>query len=196
VRIAVSGSAGIGKTTLAVALAEALGLPLIAENYEPLFRVLGKVPPTQPVLAAALTEIHETKRALEARHGDFVTDRCPVDVFYSWLMRGLGTMRKETAALFAQCREQTRQYDLVVLPPWGAFEPPKPPPGPGVRRAVNPWIQLRGHACVVGLATMWVGESRLVRLPVSADTVERRVEHVRAVLARNQRRMAQRARPS
>jgi hypothetical protein len=184
-RIAVSGCAGIGKTTLAGALAAALGLPVIAENYEPLFRVLAKVRPTHHALAAAIIEIHETKRALEARHGDFVTDRCPVDLFYGWLMRGLGTMRKETAALFAQCREQARQYDLVVLPPWGVIEPPKPPPGPGVRRAVNPWIQLRGQACVVGLATMWVGESRLVRLPPSAGTVERRVEYVRAVLARN-----------
>ena len=183
-RIAVSGCAGIGKTTLVNALAASLGIPVIAENYEPLFGPKGGLKGPLPKLAEAFLRIHETKRALESRHRDFVTDRCPVDIFHSWLIRGLATTGKRTDTLFEQCREQVRQYDLLVFPPWGVLELQQNHEV-GVRRAPNPWVQLRGQTCMIGVALQWMDPRRLVHLPAAIDTVEQRVNYVRTALERS-----------
>lgn len=178
-KIAISGCAGIGKTTLANRLAAELRVPLIDENYEPIFQSPEIFSGPVRDLAAALLAVHEKKRALESQHGSFVTDRCPVDIFNIWLNRGLGECQQETADLFEQCLAQVRQYDLLIFPPFGVLEMQQTcNANDGRKRNLNPWGQYHSYRSMVGLATLWMEPGRLLYLPASLLTIAARVEYV------------------
>jgi nicotinamide riboside kinase len=121
-RIAITGAHGTGKTTLARALSEKLGLPLIAEqarlvaaemgvkNCEDLLR--------NPRLAREFQErvLEEQIRAQLAHPGGFVSDRCTLDCIAYWnLYLGDGS---DAGRYFFRARLHAfRRLDLVVYVP-------------------------------------------------------------------------------
>jgi len=177
VKIAISGSAGIGKTTLAKALAQSLGLPLIAEGYAPLFD-LPAAPPAE--LVPRFEKILRDKSALEASHQAYVADRASTDLFNLWLSLGLGQLPQETEKFYRACREHSQCYDYVVLLPWGVFSvQPIKNTGNFQQRADNPWIQLRNHATICGLNALWLPEARLIHLSQQAVSTEERLTAIK-----------------
>ena len=78
-KIAVSGSAGVGKTTFSRQLAEDLNVSHIAEGYDEFYDESGHVIQPHKRLAEAMVTLANKKFALEKRAGRFVSDRCPVD---------------------------------------------------------------------------------------------------------------------
>lgn len=180
-KIAVSGSACTGKTTLAQNLAERLNITFIPEHFEALFAL-----PQQRGGGAAggkerieaYRSVLQTKRSEEEQHDSFIVDRCPLDLMNLWLSQGLSRRPKPTDQFYRQCREAMATYDFVVIPPWGRL-PVEPLHANGKQvRNLNPWALLHSHATIVGLARMWLRRGHLLVLPNNADSVEDRVNYV------------------
>ena len=165
-KIAVSGCAGIGKTTLAQGLAQALELPFIPEHYELFFDQPGKLNAPPERLIPLFKRVLGNKRAREAKHDAYVIDRCPIDLFNLWLSLGLSVKQEETREFYEKCRACSQDYDHVVVPPWGMFPLRQINDGHGYRgRTLDSWVQLRNHAAICGLAWLWLPHDRLIALP-------------------------------
>jgi Asp-tRNA(Asn)/Glu-tRNA(Gln) amidotransferase A subunit family amidase len=171
-RIAVCGCAGIGKTSLARALADRLSIPLIEEQYEALFSAGGFSGPPAAV-AGRFEQVLTTKRRQE-QAPNFVADRCGIDLFNLWLAHQLNRLNDRTAAFSERCQASASRYDVFIFPTWG--EPPMKPHDAtdGRVRVQDPWVQLRNHAAILGLASLWVPPNRIVRLPLGVGSPEER----------------------
>ncbi|MSP57086.1 MAG: hypothetical protein EXR69_16035 [Myxococcales bacterium] len=150
-RIALSGSAGTGKTTLGKRLAAELGLPYVPEGMRaylegngPDLHSLGR-DGLRALVLRLWDEQMEAERVAVQDHGGFVVDRCAVDFSAFWIYYGYAADDPETRRLFAETQAPTR-YDSVWLFPWGAF----PVEADGVRSS-SPWVQLHVHTLIEGM---------------------------------------------
>lgn len=169
-RIALSGSAGTGKSTLGRALAERLGVPYLEERMrlrlEAGFR-LGDL--SIEAWRALSHELWEEHRAEEERCADgFVADRSSLDFLAFWLHYGLYEAEDETEAFRAALVEHATRYDRILLFPWGAL----PLLSDGVR-ATNRWVQLRFQTILEGVLDRWAPPGVVQRVPETADFEER-----------------------
>ena len=150
-RIALSGSAGVGKTTLGRRLAAELGVPYIVEGMRAYLE--GGGPDLHAIgrdgLRALVLRLWDEQRLAEdaarAESGGFIVDRCAYDFSAFWIYYGFAGDDLDTRRLFAETQDPTR-YDTVWLLPWGAF----PVEADGVR-ASDPWLQLHVHVLIEGI---------------------------------------------
>jgi nicotinamide riboside kinase len=162
-RIAISGSAGVGKSTLARALAERLGVAYLPEGMREFLessRVdihdLGA-----EGLRALVLRLWEERRELEERHAAFVADRASYDFAAFWMFYGFAKDDDATSRLFAEALRADRYSQVVVLP-WGRI----PLLADGVR-STNRYAQLHVQSMIVGLCAefgpspLWVHEVEL-----------------------------------
>ncbi len=180
-RIAFSGSAGTGKTTLAQALASKLGLPYIPEGMRARLEMgLELHTLTAEALQELLLELWAEQKALEDQAqrdaGGFVADRSPVDFFAFWLLYRCGP-RARTDAFHREARERTARLHRIVLLPWGAI----PLVADGVRTP-DPWRQRHYQALLEGLLLREVRAERMLWID-GEQTVEARLDRVLAGLA-------------
>ncbi len=176
-RIALSGSAGTGKTTLGRRLAHDLGVPFLEEimrkRLESGFDVHGMSSSDWRGLMRAQWD---EQRALEdAAKDGFVADRSSLDYAAFFLHYDLHLDVDAEPWLDAMARESER-YDHILLFPWGAL----PLVADGVR-STNRWTQLRYQSILEGLFERYA-RSRVVRVPVTAD-FESRLAKVRLEIA-------------
>ncbi|MFT4581430.1 MAG: hypothetical protein ACI915_000162 [Gammaproteobacteria bacterium] len=177
-KIAILGSAGTGKTTVATALAKGCTIPLIEESYDEFFDGNFKFLNPPHRLKSRILVTFDSKDRQEDSLSDFVADRCPVDLFNLWMTQGFGRDQKLTATFYDQCRRAMTKYDYVVVLPWGAI-PLKQISEPGFRRrTMNPWSQLHNHATVIGLVHQWVQPERLVPIPFGLSNISDRVSYL------------------
>ncbi len=171
-RIAFSGSAGIGKTTLARRLAAALGLPYLAEGMRQFLEAGGDLHALGPGgLRDLVLRLWEQQRAAEdaafRAFGGFVSDRSAFDIGAFWIYYGFAADDADTRRIFAETQDRTR-YDVVWLLPWGAF----PVEADGVRSS-DPWRQLHVHVLIEGmLARAGAPVRRVTAGPVEARLAE------------------------
>jgi adenylate kinase family enzyme len=175
VKIAISGSAGIGKTTLASALAECRGCRLIEEGYDGLFDSDAGFIKSRSRLRREILSLLEMKNALEEEAEAFVADRCAVDLFNLWMSRGFGDDQELTGCLYQRCRRYVEKYDFVFVLPWSAIPLRQIGLPVNRRRAMNPWSQLYNHANVIGLLHQWLPSTRLVPIPFGLIELRERV---------------------
>lgn len=154
-RIALSGSAGVGKTTLARRLAAELGVPCLGEGMrEYLERTgidlhgLGHVGVRDLVL-----RLWAEREEAEVRHPSFVADRGALDYAAFWMFYRFAS-EDETEALFAAWLVPGR-YDHQFILPWGAF----PLVADGIR-SPDRWVQLHVQMLIEGLARRYLPEIR------------------------------------
>lgn len=176
-RIALSGSAGTGKTTLGRRLARELGVPFIDEimrkKLESGFDFHGMTPSDW---RAFMREQWDEQRALEdAASSGFVADRSSLDYAAFFLHYDLHVDADAEPWLTAMAAESER-YDRILLFPWGAL----PLVDDGVR-TTNRYTQLRFQAILEGLVERYA-KTRVMRVPPIAD-FEQRVQHVLRALA-------------
>ncbi len=170
-RIALSGSAGTGKTTLGRALAAHLGLPFLEEGMRARLEAgldLHTLAP--PALAELIEELWAEQDAAErAADGGFVADRSSLDYAAFWLHYGLYHDEPSTERFVERMAAAARRYDGIALCPWGVLSLD----ADGVR-STNPWVQLRYQVVVEGLLERYAPAGRVLRVPAS-ELLERRV---------------------
>ncbi|MEC9340638.1 MAG: AAA family ATPase [Pseudomonadota bacterium] len=180
-RVAICGCAGIGKTALAAALSSRLDAQLIDENYAPLF-IAGGLSGAPEALADRFEQV--LRRKQPADRSTVVADRCGADLFNLWLAHQLHRLADRTAAFAAACHEQTRRFDLLVFPPWDELKLVPHDAADSRVRVQNRWIQLRNHAAILGLATLWRGPDRVLELPRGLGTPAQRARWLERELQR------------
>ena len=147
-RIAVTGSAGVGKSTLARRLAAELGLPYIGEGMREYLERTGDN--LHELGHARMRELvlrlwEERKEAEAAATRGFVADRAGYDFGAFWLYYQFAAQDAETERLLAETLAPGR-YDGLFLLPWGRI----PLVADGVRTP-NPYTQLHLQLLLEGL---------------------------------------------
>jgi hypothetical protein len=182
-RIAISGSAGTGKSSLAKAIADRFECALVPECYDDFFTQNAEFIKPASQLKQLISNALERKNALESEHLKFVADRCPVDLFNLWLSRGFATNRNNTAELYQRCRSYMAKYDFIVVLPWSAL-PLQQLSGHATnrRRVMNLWTQLHNHSTIIGLLQQWVPQERLLPIPYPMIDINARAAAVSAAV--------------
>ena len=180
-RLALSGSAGVGKTTLGRALAERYSVPYIPEGMRRrLEGGLNLHTLTHADLAALIVDLWQEQQQAEehamARHGGFIADRSSVDYAAFWLHYRFTNDQAATEEFFARTLSRISTYDRIVLLPWGVL----PLEADGIRSS-NPWLQRHYQAAVEGLLHREVEPDRLLVMPDIVG-LERRLSVISAAL--------------
>ncbi len=118
-RIAVTGSAGVGKTTLARALSERLGLALVPEEMRAYRSRGGEALRALPSEAGArtLAALYAVRRDRERREG-FVADNCALDFAAYAVHHGCAAAASATRA---EAEADALRYDAIFVLPWGVI---------------------------------------------------------------------------
>ena len=120
-RIAIIGAQGTGKTTLAKAASDELGLPLICEGAREISALLEVRSPDRANLNLAKflqQAILIRQIFLEKYMGHFVSDRSTVDCFAYWQKLIGKDIEPEVTELYEKlARENTGHYQLLVFCP-------------------------------------------------------------------------------
>ena len=173
-RLAISGSAGTGKTTLGEALAAELDLPFLPEPMRARLEAgLDLHDVTLADLRLLILELYDEAigamdEAVRDR-GGFVADRSPADFVAFWLYYRLEGDEAATAALVDRVRRDLTRLDRVLLLPWGVI----PFEADGVR-APNIWLQLHFQALFEGLVATYLPVAPIVRLPNEVISLDAR----------------------
>lgn len=175
-RIGLTGSAGVGKTTLALTIAGALGVPVLEERMRA--RLLAGFS-----LHSLTREEHrgllrgDSDDLIEAAAGcadGFVSDRTPLDFLAFWLCNGYAADEPDaTRTLLESAVAATAMWDAVVVLPWGAL----PLIDDGVRYP-NRWHQLHAQTVIEGLCRRFVSLPRLHFMPVETTEPDARCEWI------------------
>jgi uroporphyrin-III C-methyltransferase len=170
-RIAVTGSAGVGKTTLVEALAPALGLPIVPEETRARLergeRPLSTLSPGD--VAPAAEELWEDRRRSEAQLTSFVADNCSLD-FAAYALHHGATDEVRMARLLEETRSACARYDAILLLPWGAI----PYQRDGLRSDA-PLPELRYQLVLESLLARHADPDRVHRLPAACTSREARL---------------------
>jgi len=170
-RIALSGSAGIGKTTLGRRLAAELGVPFIEEGMRR--RLEGGLQmhrTTREQRRDLVRELWEEQLEAEAAAGEgFVADRSSIDFAAFWLHYRFTEPEDDADGFLTRTFAHAATYDRIVLLPFGVF----PLIADGIR-ATNPHLQRLYHGLVHGLLVEEASD-RLVELP-AIQALDERIE--------------------
>lgn len=190
-RVALSGSAGVGKTTLAQALAARWSLPYVDEGMRRRLEAglsLHSLDRDQQrqLLHELADEAYAGKQMAVTANGGFISDRSPIDQIAFWLHYGFCQDPQEDTGSFIEAQlKRSAIVDLVVLLPWGVL----PFEDDGVRTA-NSWIQLKYQALVEGLLRQFLPPERLAIMPKDVVAPEDRMDWVEQRLGMGQKRQA------
>ncbi len=173
-RVALSGSAGTGKTSLGRALSEHTGLPFVEEGMRA--RIESGLSVHELDLQQRrelMRELWDEQRAAEdAAAEGFIADRSSYDYAAFWLHYDLHFERGASDEWMRAMVREGARYDRVLLLPWGAI----PLAEDGVR-STNPWIQFRFQGLIEGVLGRFARRGQVLRVPGEGD-VEERLEYV------------------
>ena len=198
-KIAITGTGGVGKTTLANALAASLKIPVIAENMQDVVGMIGKLGASQkanPPATAEQVKVLQLQyqntciawlndRAKQQQETpSFVADRFAIDLLARLIMP---TSQKPSEELIlkviAECKRQSAMLDLIIMPPLIRLATPTAPNESGLKRHDALSMKLFSHSLNRGLIEQLLTVPRLY-IPVNAKTTEQRVEVVQKAISK------------
>lgn len=178
-RIGICGSASVGKTTLAHALARDLALPCLREEMRDYLEASGsdltQLPSTD--VESILLHLWRQRQEKEDTAGGFVADNCAIDFAAYALYYGCLSDQSREPLLTEALRNLDR-YHAIFLLPWGVL----PYEQDGIRPA-SPHLQLRYHYLLEGLLRRHFPAEKLQVLPTNLLRLEDRIRWVRQRLA-------------
>lgn len=170
VRIAISGSAGTGKSTLSKRLAAVMGISWIGEGMREYLEATGTALHMlgwEGMRALVVRLWEERKEAEERATAGFVADRSAFDFAAFWLYYRFADDSALTERFFAETLAPGR-YDRVYLLPWGVI----PLEADGVRSS-DRWVQLHAQTLIDGvLARHGEGVRRVHAVDLDARVAE------------------------
>ena len=174
-RIALSGSAGVGKTTLGTGLARRLGVPFIGEGMRARIEAgLDLHALSRDQHRALVVELFDEAAGARRDAADgFVSDRSPMDFLAFWLYYGFAADADATERFAARCDAALARLDALVVLPWGAI-----PLVDDSVRTPNRWRQLHYQALLEGLVRRRVPDGKTLFLPDAVTGREAREDWV------------------
>lgn len=206
-KIALSGFPGTGKTTLANALGQRLGLPVIAENMRPLANadanfVIAQahnqnkdIPQLAQILIGAFLSWDASRGEEYVKHDGFIADRWEADLLDWWLARfGKGVLAVDdiTGKLLMSFQTKAENLDYVILMPL-RHQFSADANDDGIKRTNRLTAQIRTTAMVRGLLASFTNLP-IISLPNAPLSVEQRVDFIINTIAAHQAKLSN-ARP-
>ena len=180
-RLALSGSACVGKTTLAACLAERLALTIIPEKFDE--GISRRKDKTVKDKAQELIVLFNEKSALESAASRFVSDRSSLDLLHTWMEHKLhkSVDEKLTTHFVNACLNRLKRYDYHIFLPWGVLplvQVDEDRKGKGVVRNMNKFSQLKHQAYLLGLAHLAINKRRIIEVPRALTELDDRTDYV------------------
>jgi hypothetical protein len=195
VRLSLTGAAGIGKTTLARALAARFKAPLLGENFGGIVSAfnaearpgdeVARVRRRANCRAACLDWLRQRESQYLA-HPGFIEDRCAIDVLFRWLLENLSDADNgETQRMIELTRALLATTDFVVIPPLALTEQVQNEEG--LVRVGSFSRLFRAQSLALGIAGQLLEPSRLIVIPDDRQTLEERMRFVLIRVAPDER---------
>lgn len=176
-RIGIVGAAGTGKTSLAEALSDSLGFPMLRsrEITDDILRRDGysfdSGVQIERFLANSGRQNEILRRTVEQQNAqeEFVTDRTVVDLaaYVVCEMHGMDTTALRR--ILETCKKNVSRYTHLFVCPWKDVQVED-----NGRRTLNPWYQFMIHATEKGILEEWGCEYVVLK----SDSVEKRLDEI------------------
>lgn len=183
-KIALMGTSGVGKTTLAKVLATDLNIPVLEESLIDVYdaiKQLNKKEITHSEIKVKTKEILEVlriwvfNRAREQQgKTGYVCDRTALDVLDILLSSSIIFNDEMIVGLIKEVRHQLNDLDLIVMLPIGEHTFQTPHNDDGLRRSVYLQQKLHSQAIKIGLLAMF-SPKPLLMIDASVKSVDERV---------------------
>ena len=156
-KIGIAGCAGTGKSSLARAIAEKLGIPLLEskaitrdilerDGYD-----YASGTQVERFLASTGRQNEILRRTLEQQQvAEFITDRTLVDLAAYVVCEMHDKDTKTLGHILETCRKHVEEYTHIFLCPWE-----DKPVDENQRRTLNPWYQFLIYTIEVGILKEW-----------------------------------------
>ena len=127
---------------------------------------------------ACLRWLHD-RLQLQEKNGDFVQDRCAIDILQRWLLFNLsGQNNAATSRFIKYCQDSLACLDWVIIPPFELRQEQENEDM--LRRNSSLSILFRGQGLIIGLAHMLIRRDKLLLLPSELLSVQERVDFITA----------------
>lgn len=169
-KIALTGSSGTGRTTIAQKLAQVVDYPALTNLTKNILRDDGFKYGTNFTVEEFLStperqkKLFENKKIMESHYEDFVTDRSWLDLA-SYCIQGMYNSSYSDFDIdnfVLNCQNEIKKYDIVIHIPWG-----RQPLKFNGTRTINPWFQLIIDSIVYKLAIVW--KVNIISVPVDLN---------------------------
>lgn len=155
-KIALSGSAGTGRSTIAIRLAQSISHTPLINLAKGILREQGFMYGTDTTVEKFLATperqmmLYDHKRITEAQHENFVSDRSWIDNAAYAVIGFYENPSFDIASYLDDCRCEVEKYDSIIHIPWG-----RQPLQPNGTRTINPWLQFVVDSVICRIAALW-----------------------------------------
>jgi uroporphyrin-III C-methyltransferase len=177
-RVGICGSAGVGKTTLALALARELSVPCLQEEMRAYVEHARTPLAGRPAseLESIVLRLWREREEKEQMLPAFVADNCAID-FAAYALY-YGCLSASSYEVLLTCAETyLARYDAVFVLPWGVL----PYEQDGVRPA-DQYLQLRYQLLLEALLHRFLDPEKLHFMPETVLSVQDRISWASAKL--------------
>jgi len=155
-KIALSGSAGTGRSTIAMRLAQSINHTPLTNLAKGILREQGFKYGTdttvEKFLATAERQmlIYDHKRIVESKHENFVIDRSWIDNAAYAVIGFYENTSFDISSYLDDCKSEVKKYDCIFRIPWG-----RQPLQSNGTRTINPWLQFVVDSIICRIAYLW-----------------------------------------